>query len=115
MSNRTFLQFAAGFFAALLIGFGAVSCDSPGDWDEEFNTSNNNGGTGQGGGGYDDSDDEDEEEDDGTHWVECVTCDGDGVCYFCGGDGVSSWGDECDYCDGTGICHHCDGAGRIYY
>ena len=62
-------------------------------------------------------DDEEEDEDDGGYsgYIQCVLCDGSGICDLCHGDGILSSGKECNYCDGTGICHHCDGTGRIYY
>ena len=66
-----------------------------------------------GGGRYDEDDGDDEEEE--LDYFDCLMCDGDGICYFCHGDGIMSSGRDCDYCDGSGLCHRCDGTGRIYY
>lgn len=43
----------------------------------------------------------------------CTTCDGDGDCLRCRGDGKDAERDDhiCTMCEGSGKCRECDGTG----
>lgn len=51
-----------------------------------------------------------------TDYIDCLDCDGDGVCSYCGGKGkvtagYASWG--CTICKRSGKCATCGGSGQL--
>lgn len=45
----------------------------------------------------------------------CPSCDGDGACPFCGGNGEDEHLEDgiCGECDGSGECPECNGSGKV--
>ena len=43
--------------------------------------------------------------------ITCKTCNGNGLCWWCGGNGKGKLWGNCGTCDGSGRCKACNGIG----